>query len=184
MGRLALSIAASLGLAAAMCQQLAAAQNDRDFVFTDDEGYLVIRFVRMGPQGLNETQRDEVLDQEFSTMIHDRLRADLRFEDEPIDSNWAAWAEPEIQKLIVKMPPGFSSVNVQCRSASCRIVLEHPSRLSIAEHQSLMGTVEGVIQEFVDANPSTFDPAFMMTAYDQESETPHVKAFIRRTGRP
>lgn len=183
MGRLALSIAATLGLAAAMCQLPAAAQSDRDFVFTDDDGYLVIRFVRMDPQGLNETQREEVLDQEFSTMIHDRLRADLRFEDQPIDSKWAAWVEPRIEKLMPNMPPAFSRVDVQCRSASCRIVLEHSSRLSIAEHQSLMGKVETVIKNFVDANPSTFDPSFMMTAYDQESETPHVKVFIGRTGR-
>ena len=25
-------------------------------------------------------------------------------------------------------------------------------------------------------------PVFLITAYDQETETPHIKAFLRRTG--
>jgi hypothetical protein len=57
----ALTIAASFGLAVAVWPQLAAAQNERDFVFTDDEGHLVLRFAGAAPGGPNVNQMEEVI---------------------------------------------------------------------------------------------------------------------------
>lgn len=181
MRRLLVTLTASLCLAAAVWPAPAPAEHNRDFVFTDEDGHLVIRFVHIGPEGITPDQREEVLNAEFSTMVHDRLRADLRFEAEPVDSQWAPSVEHRLHKHLSSFAAGFSAVRIECRSATCRIVLEHTSRLPIAEHQAVMSRVEAVIQRFLDNNPSIFEPGFMLTAYDQESETPHIKVFLRRS---
>ena len=175
-----LTIAASFGLAAALWPQLAAAQDDRDFVFTDDEGHLVLRFAGAEPGGLDANQVDEIVNAEFSTMVHDRLRADIRFDSEPVDSEWADSMAPRIERHVSETGPEFSAIDVRCRSASCRLVLEHTGRLRVAEHQSLMGNVQLVIRVFMEANPASFEPVFLIAAYDQERETPHIKAFLQR----
>ena len=176
----ALTIAASFGLALALWPQLGATQDERDFVFTDDEGHLVLRFAGSEPGGLDTDQRDEIVNAEFSSMVHDRLRADIRFDSEPVDSEWADSMEPRIERHVRETGPEFSAIEVRCRSASCRLVLEHTGRLRISEHQSLMGNVQLVIQAFMEANPASFEPVFLIAAYDQERETPHIKAFLRR----
>ena len=175
-----LTIAASFGLAAALWPQLAVAQDDRDFVFTDDEGHLVLRFAGAEPDGLDADQVDEIVNAEFSTMVHDRLRADIRFDSEPVDSEWADSMAPRIERHVSETGPEFSAIDVRCRSASCRLVLEHTDRLRVSEHQSLMRNVQLVIRAFMEANPASFEPVFLIAAYDQERETPHIKAFLRR----
>ncbi len=32
----------------------------------------------------------------------------------------------------------------------------------------------------MEANPANFEPVFLMAAYDQELEVPHIKALLRR----
>ncbi len=176
----ALTIAASFGLAVAVWPQLATTQDERVFVFTDEEGHLVLRFAGSEPGGLDTDQVDEIVNAEFSTMVHDRLRADIRFDSEPVDAQWADSMQPRIERHVRETGPEFSATNVECRSASCRLVLEHTSRWRVSEHQSLMGNVQLVIQAFIESNPASFEPVFLITAYDQELETPHIKAFLRR----
>jgi hypothetical protein len=171
----------SLGLALAMCPQTGRTQ-DRDYAFTDLDGHLVIRFAGTGATGLSSSQRDEILDQEFSTMIHDRLRADLQFEAEPRDPRWAAWMEPQIEEHVEHAGSEFSGIFVECRAASCRVVMEQPGHYSVPEHQAVLETVQKTLEAFVADHPQDFQPVFMITAYDQESEVPHIKAFLRRTG--
>jgi hypothetical protein len=60
-------------------------------------------------------------------------------------------------------------------------VLEHASRLPISEHRTLMGDVQRALLAFVEARPASFEPVFLIAAYDQEGETPHIKAFLQRT---
>lgn len=171
-----------LGLALVMWPQSGRAQSDRDFVFTDLEGHLVIRFAGTGATGLDSSQADEILDQEFSTMIHDRLRADLLFEDEPRDPQWAAWMEPQIEEHVEHAGPEFSDIFVECRAASCRVIMEQPGHWSVPEHEAVLETVQASLEAFIAAHRQDFEPVFMITAYSQESETSHIKAFLRRTG--
>ena len=179
-----LTIAASFGLALAVWPQLAVSQNERDFVFTDDEGHLVLRFAGSEPGGLDTDQRDEIVNAEFSTMVHDRLRADIRFDSEPVDSEWAESMEPRIAMYLRETGPDFWSIfpdiTVECRSASCRLLLEHTRRLQVSEHRLQMGSVQRALQAFMEANLASFEPVFLMAAYDQELEVPHIKAFLRR----
>ena len=175
----ALTVAASVGLVLVICSRQAAAQDDRDYVFTDEEGHLVLRFAGAGSV-LDSDQRDEIFNAEFSSMVHDRLRADLRFDTEPVDSAWAGSMAPRIERHLREAGLDFSTMNVECRSVSCRLVLEHTRRLPISEHRSLRGHVQLVIQALIEADPSSFEPVFLIAAYDQEGETPHIKAFLQR----
>jgi hypothetical protein len=180
-----LTIAASIGLAVVAWPRPAATQDGRDFVFTDPEGHLVLRFAGSEPGGLEPDQIDEIVNAEFSTMVHDRLRADIRFDTEPVDSEWAELMEPQIAMYLGETGPDFWSISpditVRCRSASCRLLLEHTRRLQVSEHRLLMGRVQRALQAFMESNPASFEPVFLMAAYDQELEVPHIKAFLRRT---
>lgn len=179
---MAAKIAMSLSLlVGAMGPLPAAAQSDRDFVFKDEDGHLVLRFVGAGRE-LNSHQRDEIVNAEFSSMVHDRLRADLAFDVEPIDSEWAVSAETRIETYLRDIAPGFATVSRECRSASCRVVLEHASRMQISEHQSLISSVQGPLQKLIEAQPISFERVFLMTAYDKNNQTPHIKAFLYRAG--
>jgi len=179
----ALTIAVSVGLAVAVWPQLAATQDERDFVFTDDEGHLVLRFAGAGsggPGGLDANQRDEIVNVQLSTMVHDRLRADAAFDAEPIDSEWADSMEPRIERHMRETGPEFSAIHVECRSASCRLLLEHSGGRSVSEHRALMGAAQHVIQAFIEANPTSFKPVFMIAAHYQEPESPYLKLFLRK----
>jgi hypothetical protein len=157
-------------------------QSDRDFVFTDEEGHLVVRFPGTGATGLDSSQAEEILNAEFSSMVHDRLRADLLFEAEPRDADWAAWMEPQIEKHVKHAGPEFSDIFIECRAVSCRIVMEQPVHWSVTQHQAVLETVQESVEAFIAAQRQHFEPVFMITAYDQETETSHIKAFLRRTG--
>lgn len=183
----AFTITATLGLLVAAWPLPATPQDDRDFVFTDEDGHLVLRFAGSEPGGLEPDQVDEIVNAEFSTMVHDRLRADLRFDTEPMDPEWADRMEPRIARRLRETGPDFRSIfpdiTVECRSASCRVLLEHTRRLPVSEHRLLMGNVERALQAFMEANPGSFEPVFLMAAYDQALEAPHIKAFLRRAER-
>ncbi|HEX7080569.1 MAG TPA: hypothetical protein VF329_06110 [Gammaproteobacteria bacterium] len=178
-----LSAVVSVGLALAVCPQAGRTQADRDFVFTDTVGHLVIRFAGTGATGLNSWQREEVLDSEFSRMVHDRLRADLLFEAEPPDPEWAASMEPLIAEHVEHAGPEFSGIFTECRKASCRVIMEQPVHWTVTAHQAVLDTVQKSLEAFIAAHRQDFEPIFMMTAYDKEHEIPHIKAFLRRAGR-
>jgi hypothetical protein len=176
----ALVIAASFVWAGACGPRLAAAQGERDFVFTDDEGHLVLRFAGAEPGGLDENQMEEVVNVQLSTMVHDRLRADTVFEAEPVDSKWADSMEARIEGRVSEIGAAFSAMNVECRSVSCRVVLEHSGGRSVSEHQSLMETVQHAFRAFIAANPGSFEPVFLIAGQYQEPENPYIKLFLRR----
>jgi hypothetical protein len=155
--------------------------SDRDFVFTDEDGHLVIRFA--GAARLNSTQIDEVSNAEFSRMVHDRLRADLQFEVEPRDPDWAASMAPQIKQHVETAGPDFSGIYVECRAVSCRVTLEQPVHWSsVPAHQAVLETVQKSLEAFIAARPEDFERVFMITAYYQEYQTSHIKAFLSRTG--
>lgn len=171
----------SLGLAGAMSPLAGLAQSDRNFVFTDVDGHLIIRFAGSGKTGLSESQAYEILNQEFSRMIHDRLHADLRFQDEPRDPAWAQSMEPQLERYAGHLEPEFSDIYIECRAASCRIILEQSGHWNVPEHQTVLETVQQSLEDFVGERKEQFEPVFMITAYYKEYQTPHIKAFLPRT---
>ena len=171
----------SLGLALAMWPQPGRTQSDRDFVFIDEDGHLVLRFAGSGATGLDASQAEEILNQEFSIMVHDRLRADLLFEDEPRDPEWAVSMAPQIEEYIKDAGPEYSDLVVECRAASCRVIMEQRAHWSVPAHQAVRDIVQESLEAFIAAHRQYFEPVFLITAYDQETETPHIKAFLRRT---
>lgn len=176
------AIIIALGLALAMWPQSGRTQSDRDFVFMDEDGHLVIRFAGTGATGLDASQAYEILNAEFSTMVHDRLHADLIFEDEPRDPDWAAAMAPQIEEHVKHAGPEFSDIFTECRAASCRVIMEQPLHWSVPEHQVVLESVQESLEAFIAAHRQDFEPVFMITAYYQEPATPHIKAFLRRTG--
>ena len=159
------------------------AQPDRNFVFTDEDGHLLIRFAGTGATGLDPSQADEILNAEFSVMVHDRLRADLLFAAEPRDPDWAASMQPRIEAHVKRAGPEFSNLFVECRAASCRVIMEQPGHWSMPAHQAVLETVQEALEAFIAVHRQHFEPVFMITAYYQEFETSHIKAFLRRTER-
>jgi len=171
----------TLGLVLAIWPQSGQTQSDRDFVFTDEDGHLVIRFAGTGSTGLDSSQADEVLNAEFSRMVHDRLRADLQFGVEPRDPEWARSMEPQIEHHVKHAGPEFSDIYVECRATSCRVIMEQPVHWSsVPAHQAVLETVQESLQAFIATRRQHFEPVFMITAYYQEFETSHIKAFLRR----
>jgi len=170
-----------LVLALAMTPQCTLAQAARDYLFTDEDGHLVLRFVGVGNDGLDSSQAYEILNQEFSRMVHDRLHADLQFAAEARDPEWAASMEPQIAEHVGHSGPDFSDIFVECRAASCRVILEQPVHWSIEGHMSVLDTVQASLEAFVSAHRQHFEPSFLMTAYYQENAMSHIKAFLRRT---
>jgi len=178
-----LRIAAVFGLSiAVLAGQAVAQQRGADYVFKDDEGHLVLRYAGTDSSGLTASQFDEVSNVELSTMVHDRLRADALFEAEPVDANWARPMKARLASYIRKTGSAFTEVHVECRSASCRLVLEQ--RLptwSVEEHRALMGVAQRAIQGFIEANPGSFEPVFLIAGHYQEPERPYMSLFLRRT---
>jgi len=160
--------------------QIAAAETVREFVFDDEEGHLVMRFVGLGPDGLSPTQRDEVVNAEFSSMVHDHLRADIRFEVEPVDLEWGPAMEARIRNDLASPGPEFSNVEIECRSESCRIRLEHAARWDIAEQQAQLDRFSLMIDQIIEDNPASFETAYMIAAYEKLRFLPHIKGYLRR----
>lgn len=173
----------SLALVLATWPQSGRTEPHRDYSFSDTDGHLVIRFVGIGPGGLDPVQADEVLDQEFSTMIHDRLRADLLFEAEPRDEPFAASMAPQIEAELARAGPEFTEIVAACRSVSCRVIMTQPGHWNVEEQLPVLAAVQASLETFIAAHEPEFEPVFMLTAYDQLTETAHIKAFLRRTGR-
>jgi len=174
--------AISLGMALTVSPQSGRAQSDRNFIFTDYDGHLIIRFAGTGATGLDPSQADEVLNAEFSRMVHDRLRADLIFDVEPRDPEWAASMAPKIAAHVEHAGPAFSDIAVDCRVDSCRVIMEQPAYPGVPEHQAMLETVQASLAAFISAHRESFEPVFMITAYSKEYQTPHIKAFLRRAG--
>jgi len=175
-----LSIVASMGLAALAWAQPVPAPSERDFIFTDDEGHLVLRFAGSGPQGPDAVELEEVVNQSFSNMIHDHLRADLIFEAEHVDPEWAPGMEARIESHLGELQPLFSAIDLECRSASCRLVMDHTERRSVAEHQALVDTVQAALEPLTRHGSGGFAPIFLIAAYEQQFEMPQVKVYLRR----
>ena len=170
-----------LGAAAALWPHIAFGQANRDYVFEDEDGHLVLRYVGVGHGELTATQIDEISNAEFSSMVHDRIRADLWFDAEPLDEVWARSTEPRIERYLSHNVPDSFSINLACRSASCRLVLEHSGNWTVSGHQALLQDIQPVIEGLILSHAPAFDEVFLITAYYQERETPHIKAFLQRT---
>jgi hypothetical protein len=175
-----LTFAAVFAATVAVWPGAAAAQGAGDFVFTDAEGHLVLRFAGAEASGLDASQFEEIANVELSTMVHDRLRADAVFEVEPVDSTWAESMAARVAEHVRQAGSEFSEVHVECRSASCRLVLDHPSTWSVEAHRALMRVAQRIVQAFIEANPATFEPVFLIAAHYQEPERPYMKLFLRR----
>jgi hypothetical protein len=175
--------AAILALAVTSWPSIGLAQPGHDFIFTDEEGHLLLRFANAGHDELLSAPlqpREEILSQELSVMVHDRMRADLSFEAEAVDPDWAGLTKFEIESHLHETTAGFSSRNIECRSETCRVILQHRDRFTISEHEKLLEKVQAELQALIDAAPEKYDPVFLITAYEQASTTPHIKAFLRR----
>lgn len=179
----AFALATLVGLTAAAGGPLpASAQNAQDFVFTDEDGHLVLRFTTEARGSLDASDVEEVVNVQLSTMVHDRLRADAMFEAEPVDSEWARSMEARIERHFRATAPDFHGVEAECRSASCRLVLDHASTWRVSEHESLMDVAQDAIRAFIEANPASLEPDFLIAAHYQEPDTPYMKVFVRRAG--
>lgn len=158
----------------------AATQGERDFVFTDEEGHMVLRFAGTGSSGLDADQMHEIINVSLSTMVHDKLQADVAFEAEPADPAWAEIMVPRVERHVLAGELELSAIDVECRALSCRLILEHEGTPSVAQHQALMGDVQRLIRAFVDGD-GRFSPIFLIAAWYQEPEPPLLKVYLQRT---
>lgn len=173
------AIAASLALGIAVWPQLAVAQSARDFMLENDGGHLIIRFVGKA-DGLDALEREDIADISLSTMVPHRLRADVAFEAEPVDAKWARSMEPRVRSALSKIAHDFSAIRVDCRSATCRLVLEHAHGRGVPEDRALMESLQRALQAFIKAHPASFESGFLIAAHYQPEETPRIKVFLRR----
>ena len=180
---IALTLSVSFVLMLACWPCLAVSADARDFVFTDEEGHLVLRYAGTVPDDLTINQQEEIQNSQLSTMVHDRLQADTAFEAEPVDDNWAATLQTLIKNAMAARMDGsaFSSPRVECRSTTCRLSIGHAGGRLVSEHQGVMDTVQQIIEEFIQTNPGRIDPGFLIAGLYQEPEAPYIKVFLRRT---
>jgi len=157
------------------------AQSSRDFVFNDEDGHLLIRFTGIGPEGLDPEQVDEVSNQEFSQMVHDRLRADLRFDVEPHDTDWAAHMTAKISShLKDSTEHQFTDITTDCRAISCRVIMAQPGEWQLDRQLVVLNDIQAALDLFIANHRDEFKTGFMITAYNQDFQTPHIKAFLSR----
>ena len=173
-------ILAVIGLALSVGPALGTAQNSRDFTFTEGEAHRIIRFVGTSAGGLTDEQRYEVTNSEFSTMVHDRIWADIRFEAEPRDPEGNQSLAPRLESYLRENGPAFDAIIAECRPTTCRVVLEHDNWLTLREHEATLDRVQPVIEALVAADAAQLEPDFMMTAYAKEPHTPNLKVFLTR----
>jgi len=173
-------IVAAMALAA--MASLASSQQSSDFIFTDEDGHLVLRFAGVAPGELSERQREEIVNSEFSQMVHDRLRADAIFEVEPVDADWSQAMTPLLERYVRQHGTSFHDVEAECRSSSCRLILEHESTWTISEHELLVPVVQDLIESFMARHEDSFEPVFMIAAHYQAPEHPYIKAYLSRSG--
>jgi len=62
--------------------------------------------------------------------------------------------------------------------------MEQRRRWSVPAHLRVLETVQESLEAFIAEHPDSFEPVFLITAYEQENETSHIKAFLRRTEQP
>jgi hypothetical protein len=89
--------------------------------------------------------------------------------------------EPRIEGHVMHAGPEFSDIFVECRAVSCRVIVEQPMHWTLPAHQVVLDTVQESLETFIAAQRQHFEPVFLITAYYQENETSHIKAFLRRT---
>jgi hypothetical protein len=162
---------------------VALAGDKLEFAFDDEEGHLLVRFVGLGPEGLSATQRDEVVNAEVSSMVHDHLRADLKFESEPVDSEWAWTTEARIRSYFADPDSAFDTVEIECRSDSCRIRMHHSVRWNMTQHQARLDQFSLLIDSLIEDNPSSFESTYMIAAYEKSRYSPHIKGYLHRCTR-
>jgi hypothetical protein len=171
---------AVIALALGVGPALGTAPNSRDFTFTEGEAHRIIRFVGTPEGRLTEEQRYEVVNSEFSTMVHDRIWADIRFEAEPRDAQGTRTLAPRLEAYLRQNGPEFDDIIAECRAATCRVALEHDDWLGLREHEALLDRVQPVIEALITADAGLFEPEFMLTAYAKEPHTPNLKVFLTR----
>jgi hypothetical protein len=162
---------------------LAPAQGVSDFIFTDEEGHLVLRYVGVTPTAMTPHQREEIVNSEFSSMVHDRLRADILFDDEPPDAAWAEKLEPMLEAHILGANAGLVAAEAECRAESCRLFIDHPATWTVPEHEVLVPVVQKVLQDFMDVHPASFEPVFLIAAHYQVPDPPFIKVYLKRLDR-
>ena len=158
------------------------AQNNREFVFDDEEGHLVLRFVGLGPAGMTESQRAEVVNAELSSMVHDHLRADILFETEAVDAEWATATEQHILSNLPHPGTDYADVVIECGSQTCRIRLEQAVYRDISGHRNELTRLQEDIQRLVDADPERFEATYMIAAYEKLRFAPAIKLYLKRSG--
>ena len=168
----------------ARAQSGVAESNERDFIFTDEDGHLVLRFAGAGPAGPDPVELEEVINAAFSTMVHDRLRADLLFGAERVDPEWAEVMEPELRSQIAPIRHAFGEIEIECRARTCRMLMEHAAHGSVAEHSKLIDTVQQALEPMTQGSQARFEPIFLIGAYEQQFETPLIKVYLRRATTP
>ena len=168
--------------AALACHVFAQTQDHRDFVRVDDEGHLILRFVGVPETGLDENQNEEVINAFVSVMVHDRLRADISFEGEPVDSRWADALTDSLTHYFHESAPETKLGLTECRSASCRLVFELPNAWTVTDHQALLAVAQRAIEAFIDSNPDELEGSFLMAAYYQEGQPQQIRAYLQRSG--
>ena len=169
-----LVLAAVLGARPALSEQV------RDFVFTDEEGHLVLRFAGVASGGLEQRQIDEIVNVQMSTMVHDRLRADIEFEAESIDLAWADATESLLEEELGAADSAFSAIAAECRSTTCRVTFDHVATWNVADHQRVMAAAQSAVEALIANGPARFEPVFLIAAHFQAPGEPYTKLFLRR----
>ena len=159
----------------------AAAQQHRDFIRQDDEGHLILRFTGTGTNELNADQEEELVNAFVSVMVHDRLRADVLFEAEGVEADWAAPFELRLRRHLDDFESDLQVFDIECRTMTCRVAFLHDEVWNLSEHQTLMSTAQQMLEAFVASRPNHFKTDFLLAGYYQERETQYIKAYINRT---
>ena len=154
--------------------------SERDIIVTDFDGHVIVRFAGAAPGELDQAASDEIGMLLAAEKVPEELDADLRFEDERVDSDWATETARLIRRHVLATGPGFAEIHVECRSSSCRLHLYEANRFTVLEHQIELGRVQPVIAAFIADNTPEFEPVFLMAAYARRLETPFIRVILQR----
>ena len=156
------------------------AQHERDYINTDEDGHLIFRYAGNATAEASLEQMEEINNAFNSVMVHDRLRADIWFDEEERDSEWANYAEALLRSPTEQIGSSHSALRLECRSQSCRLIVAQSGVRTVDQHQIEMDELQQILQGFIADHPGIVDRVFLIAAYYQEREPPVIKVYLSR----
>ena len=119
----------------------------------------------------------------ISSQLREANSLDLAFEAEPRDSEWALPLESKVFEHLMKLEMPLISVDAQCRSQTCRIIMVHPNSLtSTPIINDRVNDVRSQTAAILTDNRGEIQRRTIIIEADPRTQISTTKVYFHRTG--